>query len=86
MKKIHQKAAIFWFELRDVGILQMFYLEAVLQRTIVDISRIFGTWFGGKDCWFVPIYSNSSVEEIGGLDGFLFEAAQNVEVFSNIQD
>jgi hypothetical protein len=55
-------AAIFWFGLRDVGILQMFYLEAVLQRTIVDISRIFGTWFGGKDCWLCTY--NSSAKEV----------------------
>jgi hypothetical protein len=35
----------------------------------------------GKDC---PC--NPSAEEVGGLDGFLYEAAQNFEVFSNIQD
>ncbi len=35
---------------------------------------------------FVPIQYNPSAEEVEGLDGFLFEAAQNLEVFSNIQD
>jgi hypothetical protein len=30
--------------------------------------------------------NNPSAEEEGGLDGFLFEAAQKFEVFSNIQD
>jgi hypothetical protein len=30
--------------------------------------------------------TNPSVEEVGGLDGFLYEAAQDFEVFSNIQD
>jgi hypothetical protein len=27
-----------------------------------------------------------TAEEIGGLDGFLYEAVQNFVVFSNIQD
>jgi hypothetical protein len=34
-EKICQSAALFWFKLRDVGILQIFYSRAVLQRTIV---------------------------------------------------
>jgi hypothetical protein len=29
---------------------------------------------------------NPSAKEVGGLDGFLYEVAQNFEVFSNIQD
>jgi hypothetical protein len=28
--------ALFWFELRDVGILHTFYSPVVIQRTIVD--------------------------------------------------
>jgi hypothetical protein len=35
-EKIHQSAALFWFGLRDVGILQIFYPRDVLQRTTVD--------------------------------------------------
>jgi hypothetical protein len=35
-EKIHQSAALFCFGLRDVGILQLFYPQAVLQRTVVD--------------------------------------------------
>jgi hypothetical protein len=35
-KKIRQSAALFWFGLRVVGILQIFYTRAILQRTIVD--------------------------------------------------
>ncbi len=31
-------AALFWFGLRDVGILQIFYSRAVIQRTIVDFT------------------------------------------------
>ncbi len=68
-EKIRQSTALFWFGLRYVGILQMFYSRAVLQRTI-------------KDCGLCPY--NPSAEEVGGLDGFLYEAAHNFEVFSNI--
>ncbi len=40
IKKICQSAALFWFGLREVGILQIFYPRAVIQRTFVD-SRAF---------------------------------------------
>jgi hypothetical protein len=40
-EKISQSAALFWFGLRDVGIL---YSRAVIQKTID-----FGAQFGGKD-------------------------------------
>jgi hypothetical protein len=35
-EKIRQSAALFWFGLRDVGILKIFYSRALIQRTIVD--------------------------------------------------
>jgi hypothetical protein len=35
VEKICQRAALFWFGLRDVGILQIFCSRAVIQRTIV---------------------------------------------------
>jgi hypothetical protein len=35
-EKIRQSAALFWFGLRDVGIFQIFYSRAILQRAIVD--------------------------------------------------
>jgi hypothetical protein len=45
-EKIHQSAVLFWFGLRDVGIL---YSRAVIQRTI-DVSPVFfGARFSGKD-------------------------------------
>jgi hypothetical protein len=40
------------------------------------------TW--RKKLQFVPI--TPSVEEVGGLELFLYEAAQNFELFSIIQD
>jgi hypothetical protein len=36
VKKIRQNAALFWFGLRIVGFLQIFYSQAVIQGTIVD--------------------------------------------------
>jgi hypothetical protein len=36
VKKFRQRAALFWFELLDVGVLQIFYSRAEIQRTIVD--------------------------------------------------
>jgi hypothetical protein len=36
LKKIRQRAELFWFGLRDVGILKIFHSRAVIQRTIVD--------------------------------------------------
>ncbi len=36
-----------------------------------------------KDCGICSY--NPSAEEVVGLDGFLYEAAQNFEVFSNIK-
>jgi hypothetical protein len=44
----------------------------------------FSIRFGGKD--FVLCPYNPSAEEVRGLDGFLYEAAKNFEVFSNMQD
>jgi hypothetical protein len=40
--------------------------------------------FGGKACSLCPY--NPSAEEEGELDGFLYEAAQNFEVFPNNKD
>ena len=39
-EKIRQRVTLFWFGLRDVGILQIFYSRVVIQRIIVD-SPIF---------------------------------------------
>ncbi len=49
-----KSAALFWFGLRDVGILQLFYSWAIIQRTIVDSSTFSETGLGEK-LRFVPI-------------------------------
>jgi hypothetical protein len=36
VEKIRQSAALFWFGLRIVGFLQIFYSQAVIPRTIGD--------------------------------------------------
>jgi hypothetical protein len=45
--KIRQIAALLWFGLQNVGILEILYSRAILQRTIVDFPHILET--GGKD-------------------------------------
>jgi hypothetical protein len=47
-EKIRQSAAPFWFRLRDVGILKIFYSQVVIQR------RIVGAGIGGKDQKLCP--------------------------------
>ncbi len=58
-------------------------LTSCKTKTNCWLSRIFGDRFGGKDCGLWP-YNPS--QQVGGLDAFLYEAAQNFEVFSKIQD
>ncbi len=40
--------------------------------------------FGGKDCGLCPY--NSPVKKVGELEVFLYDAAENFELFSSIQD
>jgi hypothetical protein len=82
--KICQSAAIFWFGSRNVGILLIFFSSLILQRTIVGSPTFLEPGWAEKDSGLC-LY-NPSAKEVGGLDGFLYEAAQNFEVFSNIQD
>ena len=49
------------------------------------LSHIFGVRFGGKDCGLCPWYNPWS-QQGGWLEAFLYEAAQNFDVFSKIQD
>jgi hypothetical protein len=65
-EKIRQRAALFWFGLRDVG---LFYSRAVVQRTIVDFPAFLE-------------YGSAESEQAGGLETFFSEAAQNCKVFS----
>jgi hypothetical protein len=46
--KIRQSAALFWFGLQDVVILQIFYSQAIIQRTIVDSHEFLETWLVEK--------------------------------------
>jgi hypothetical protein len=65
------------------GFFQTFYSEAVIQRTVVDFPAFLRP-VCRKDCGLCPF--NLSAEEVGGLELFLYETAQNFELFSNIQD
>jgi hypothetical protein len=79
-EKIRQSVALFWFRLRNDGIL---HLRAEIQRTI-DISPAFleHARFGKKDCGLRTCKPRT--EQSGGLEAFLHEVAQNFEVFSKI--
>jgi hypothetical protein len=81
-EKIRKSTALFWFGLRDVGILQIFYSRDVIQRIIVDYPAFLDTVWR-KRLRFVP---NPSAEEVGELEVHLHEAAQNIELFSNIKE
>jgi hypothetical protein len=65
--------------LEDVGILQIIYSLALSQRAIVDPRTFLETGLAEK---IMPIQP----KEVGGFEVFLYEAAQNFELFSNIQD
>ncbi len=65
----------------DCGMLEFFTHEPYFKNNCC-LSHIFGARFGGKDrglCTYKP-WS----EQAGGLDAFLYLAAQNFEIFSNI--
>ncbi len=47
-EKIHQSVALFWFGLRDVEFLQIFFSQAVIQRPIVDFPAFLETGFAEK--------------------------------------
>jgi hypothetical protein len=53
-EKIPQSAALFWFGLRFVGFLQIFFSQAVIQRTIVDFPAFLETGLEEKDCGLWP--------------------------------
>jgi hypothetical protein len=78
MKKIRKSAALFWFGLRNVGIL---YSLAVIQRTIY-ISPAF-LEHGSAEKITVE-HMRTVIQTSRRLDSVLHEAAQNFEVFSNI--
>jgi hypothetical protein len=80
VEKIHQRAALFWLGLRDVG---KFYSRAVIQRTIVNFPAFLEHGLVVKIA--VCAHTNRDPNE-HGLDPFLSEAAQNFEVFSKIHD
>jgi hypothetical protein len=59
-----------------------FYTQEPFSKEQLLTLLHFWSRFGGKDCGLCQY--NPSAEEVGGLDGW-YEAAQNFEVFSNIQ-
>jgi hypothetical protein len=57
VEKIRQSDAQFWFGLRIVGFLKIFYSQAVIPREIVDFPAFLEHGFGGEDrglCTYNP--------------------------------
>jgi hypothetical protein len=77
MKK---SAALFWFGLWHVGIL---YSQVVIQRKI-DVPPAFWSTVQQKRSRFE--HMQTVIQTSRRLDSFLYEAAQNFELSSNIQD
>ncbi len=64
--------------------LQLFFSQAVIQRTIVDFPAFLKTGWRNR---FRFVYIQPVITpQVGGLDAFLYEAAQNFEVFPNTQN
>ncbi len=78
MKKSTKVLHYFVLDCGMLEFLQIFFSQAVIQRTIVDLPH-FGDWFCGKD--FGLCTYNTCAEHEGGLEAFLYEADQNFEVF-----
>ncbi len=67
-------AAVFWFGLRDVGNLQIFYSPAVLQRTIVYYLAFLEPGLAKK----IAVCALTTVCRRNRRNGFLYEDAQNL--------
>jgi hypothetical protein len=77
-----KSAVLYWFGLRDAGIL---YLRAVIQRT-VDVSPEF-LEHGSAEKIAACRYANRGLnKQEDCIEAFLHKAAQNFEIYSNIQD
>ncbi len=75
-EKILQRVAhLVWI----AGMLEFFKFTSRPTKNNCWLCRIFGARLGGKDWGSCPY--NRSAEDVGGLDGFLHEAAQNFEAF-----
>jgi hypothetical protein len=64
-EKIHRSSALFWFGLRDVGILQIFYSRAVIQRTIVDSLAFLENGLAEKIAVCVHTNRDPNKQEVG---------------------
>ncbi len=78
-EKICKSVALFWFGLQNVRVSSNILLRSRNPETNCWLSSIFGDWFGGKDCGLWPY------NKLGGLDAFLYEAAQNFQSFQKFK-
>ncbi len=78
-EKIRRSAALFWFGLRDVGILQIFYSRAIIQRTIVDSPA----FLAEKIAVWIHTNRDPNKQEVGFIFVWSY-GTQNFDVFSVI--
>jgi hypothetical protein len=64
-EKIRRSAALFWFGLRDFGILQIFYSRAVIQRTIIDFPAFLKHGLAEKIAVCVHTNREPDKQEVG---------------------
>jgi hypothetical protein len=69
--------------LRDVGICQIFYSQAVIQRTIVESPAFLEHGWAEKIA--ISAHTNRD-RKSRRLDSFLYEVAQNFEVFKILNE
>jgi len=84
VEKIRQSAALFWFGLRFAGFLQTFYSQAVIPRTIVDSPAFLEHGSAEKIAVCARTIRDPNKED--DKRNFVYEAAQNLEIFTNIQN
>jgi hypothetical protein len=80
VEKIHHRAALFWFGLRDV---EIFYSRTVIQRTIFDFPAFLEYNSVEKIAVCAHTNRDPNKQEVGFI---LSEATQNFEVFKKIHN
>jgi hypothetical protein len=85
VEKIRQRAALFWFGLQDVGILQILYSQAVIQRTNVDFPAFLENGSVEKIVGFAHCPYKPWSEQAEGLFHFCMKRLRTLNFFSKLK-
>ncbi len=77
MKKSYKGMLYFGLDSGLLVFLQIFFSQAVIQRTIVDFPTFLETGLEEKDCGLWPYKPWS--QQVGELDAFLYVAGENLK-------